>query len=67
MPFATRLLKTKETGFIPFYLKLGFIIYDIKGISSNMEGIYLMNFLVFLDLHLIYRKLHIFSGSSFYL
>lgn len=66
MPFA-RLHKTKETGFTPFYLKLRFIINDIKGISTNMEGIYQLNFLASLDLHLIYRKLHIFSGSSYYL
>lgn len=60
MPFATRLYNTKETGFIPFYLKLEFMIPDIKGITTNMEGIYQQNFLAFLDLHLIYRKLHIF-------
>lgn len=67
MPFATRLYKPKEARFIAFYFKLELIIYDMKGISTNMEGIYQLNFLTFLNLYLIYRKLRIFSGSSYYL
>lgn len=35
VPFATRLYKTKETGFIPFYSELGIIICNINCISTN--------------------------------
>lgn len=39
------------------------MIYDIKGITTNMEGIYQLNFLAFLDLHLIYRSYIFFHGA----
>lgn len=55
MSFATRLYKTKEAGFVPFSLKLEFVICSINYISTDMAGIYLKNHLSSLDFCLIYR------------